>query len=159
MKVRAKLFVGFAIIAAIGVFLGIMGLYIDRRLTNESDDMRIISETRSTITTILSAHYNWRHGLSETVHDGAAFTGSLDSKACGLGKWLSGDEVKNVTDPEVLALLKDIVDPHDFIHTEARDIINDLNIGEKDNAIKDFKDEVLPRTLMVISDLEKINER
>src|SRR5215469_7239281 len=98
MKVRTKLFGGFAIIALIGVSLGIMGLYITRKLTNESDDMRIISETRSSITTILSAHYNWRHGLSETVYDGAEFTGSLDSKACGLGKWLSGDEVKKVTD-------------------------------------------------------------
>src|SRR5215469_1858475 len=142
MKVRAKLFVGFAIIAAIGVFLGIMGLYIDRRLTNESDDMRVISETRSTITTILSAHYNWRHGLSETVHDGADFTGSLDSKACGLGKWLSGDEVKNVTDPEVLLLLQDIVQPHDFIHTEAKAIINDLNTGKEDEATMLFRKEV-----------------
>src|SRR5215469_11434918 len=135
MKVRTKLIGGFLIIAVIGVFLGIMGLYIDRKLTNESDDMRVISETRSTITSILSAHYNWRHGLSETVHDGAAFTGSLDPTTCGLGKWLSGDDVKNVTDPEVLLLLRDIVNPHNFIHTEAWSIINDLKIGEKDNAI------------------------
>src|SRR5215469_13039902 len=132
MKVRTKLTGGFAIIALIGISLGIMGLYITRKLTDESDDMRVISETRSTITTILSAHYNWRHGLSETVHDGAEFTGSLDSTTCGLGKWLSGDDVKNVTDSEVLSLLRDIVAPHNFIHTEARDIINDLGIGATD---------------------------
>jgi methyl-accepting chemotaxis protein len=159
MKVRTKLFGGFIIIAIIGVFLGVIGLYSGQKFTAASEVMLDLSETRSSISSILSSHYNWRHALSETVYGGAAFTGSLDSTACSLGHWLKSDDVKAITDPEVLSLLNQIVAPHDFIHNKARDIISLLNNGENDAAIKLFREEVLPQTQKVISCLESINNR
>jgi methyl-accepting chemotaxis protein len=159
MKVRTKLFGGFVIAAAIGVFLGVMGLYSNQQLTSSSEATLGLSETRSRISSILGSHYNWRHGLSETVHGGAAFTGSLDSTACSLGTWLRSDEIKAVTDPEVLLLLKQIVEPHNFIHGKAGEIINCLDNGETNLSITMFRDEVLPETQKVISSLEKMNAR
>jgi methyl-accepting chemotaxis protein len=76
-----------------------------------------------------------------------------------LGKWLNSDEVKAVTDKEVLALLDQIVAPHDIIHNKARDIIYHLNNGENYAAIKIFNEEVLPETQKVISILESMNTR
>ncbi|MDR0321378.1 MAG: methyl-accepting chemotaxis protein [Treponema sp.] len=159
MKVRTKLFGGFIIIAVIGVFLGVMGLYCGKKFTISSEDMLGLSETRSTISSILSSHYNWRHGLSETVYSGAAFTGSLDSTACSLGNWLKSDEVKEVTDPEVLSLLSQITKPHDFIHNKAREITNYLKNGEANISGRIFRDEILPETQKVISCLENMNNR
>ena len=159
MKVRTKLFGGFIIIALIGVFLGVMGLYSGQKFTASSEDMLGLSETRSTISSILSSHYNWRHGLSEAVYSGSSFTGSLDSTACSLGNWLRSDEVKNITDPDVLTLLSQIVTPHNSIHNKAREIINHLNTGETDAAGKMFREEVLPETQKVISNLESMNNR
>jgi methyl-accepting chemotaxis protein len=159
MKVRTKLFGSFIIVAVIGVFLGVMGLYSGQKFTVSSESMLALSETRSTVSTILSSHYNWRHGLSETVYGGAAFTGSLDSTACSLGKWLGGDEVKALTDPEILSLLGQVVEPHTFIHRKAGEIINLLGNGENDTAITLFREEILPETQKVITSLEKMNTR
>jgi methyl-accepting chemotaxis protein len=159
MKVRTKLFGGFVIAAAIGVFLGVMGLYSNKRLTGSSETTLRLSETRSSISSILGSHYNWRHGLSETVHSGASFTGSLDSSACSLGTWLRSDEVKAITDPEVLSLLKQVVEPHNFIHAKAGEIINHLNNRDTEIARNIFREEVLPETQKVISGLDKMNNR
>jgi methyl-accepting chemotaxis protein len=159
MKIRVKLFGGFFIVVAIGVLLGALGLYSNKKLTASSEDILQLAETRTSISSILSSHYVWRHGMSETVYSEAAFTGSLDSTACSLGKWLNSDEAKKVIDPEVVSMINQIVEPHRFIHNKAGEIINDLKNEEKYETVNKFRVEVLPKTLEVISGLEKMQER
>jgi methyl-accepting chemotaxis protein len=159
MKIRVKLFGGFFIVVAIGAFLGVLGLCSNKKLTSSSEDILQLAETRTNISSILSSHYVWRHGLSEAVYGGSAFTGSLDSTACSLGKYLNSDEVKKVTDPEVISTLNLIIEPHRFIHNKAGEIVNHLKNVETDEAGKKFREEVLPKTLEVISGLEKMQER
>jgi len=159
VKIRTKLFGGFFIVVAIGIFLGALGLYIDTRLTSLSEDVLDLAETRTSISSILSSHYVWRHGLSETVYSGAAFTGSLDSTTCSLGRWVNSDEAKGMTDPAVVSMLSQIIEPHRFIHERAGVIINDLNSGETDEAVSIFRVDVLPKTLEVITGLESMQER
>jgi methyl-accepting chemotaxis protein len=159
MKVRTKLFGGFIIIALIGVFLGVMGLYSGKKFIASSREMHDLSETRSSVSSILSSHYNWRQSLTHTVYNGAEFKGSLDSSTCSLGNWLKSDEVKEITDSEVLSLLSQIVAPHNLIHNKAREIINHLENGEIEIPKKLFNEEVLPETQKVISSLESINNR
>ena len=159
MKIRVKLFGGFFIVVAIGIFLGVLGLYIDTRLTALSEDVLDLANTRTSISSILSSHYVWRHGLSETVYSGAAFTGSVDSTTCSLGRWVNSDEAKGMTDPQVVSMLNQIIEPHRLIHAKAGEIINDLNSGDTDEAIRVFRVEVLPTTLQVITGLESMQER
>ncbi|MDR1838297.1 MAG: methyl-accepting chemotaxis protein [Treponema sp.] len=159
MKIRRKLLVGFSIVVAIGMFLGALGLYIDTRLTSMSEEVLDLANTRTSISSILSSHYVWRHGLSETVYSGAAFTGSLDSTTCSLGRWVNSDEAKGMTDPEVVSLLNQIIEPHRFIHNKAGEIIDDLKNGETSDAITIFRVDVLPKTLEVITGLEKMQEQ
>jgi methyl-accepting chemotaxis protein len=159
MKIRTKLFGSFFIVVAIGVLLGVLGLYSNKKLTSLSEDILNLSETRTSISSILDSHYDWRHGLTETVYSQAAFTGSLDSTACSLGKWLNSDEVKEVTDTEVISLLSLIIEPHSVIHSKAGEIIDHLNSGETDETIKTFRDDVLPKTQEVISSLQKMEDR
>ncbi|MCL2067665.1 MAG: methyl-accepting chemotaxis protein [Treponema sp.] len=158
MKIRTKLFGGFFIVVAIGIFLGSLGLHNDSKLVSLSEDILHLAETRTDISSILNSHYVWRHGLSETVYSEAEFTGSLDSYTCSLGKWLNSDEVRNLTDPEAVSLLEQIVEPHHFIHAKAGEIISHISIGETDEALIKFKAEVLPKTLDVISGLEVMEE-
>jgi len=159
MKIRRKLLVGFSIVVAIGIFLGALGLYIDTRLTSLSEDVLGLADTRTSISSILSSHYVWRHGLSETVYSGAAFTGSLDSTTCSLGKWVNSDEAKGMTDTEVVSMLNQIIEPHRFIHAKAGEVINHLKNGETDQAVAIFRTDILPKTLEVITGLEKMQER
>ncbi|MDR2717741.1 MAG: HAMP domain-containing protein, partial [Treponema sp.] len=159
MKIRSKLFGGFFIVVAIGVFLGVVGFYSNTKFSSSSGDVLRLANTRTSIASILSSHYTWRHGLSQTVYAGTAFTGSLDSSACSLGKWLISDEVKNIVDSEVISLIKQVTEPHHFIHTKAGEIIDHLKKGENDEALKKFTEEVLPKTQEVISNLQKMDER
>jgi methyl-accepting chemotaxis protein len=159
MKIRKKLIGGFSIIVVIGLLLGIVGYYSNIKLTSSSENILHLSEVRMSITSILNAHFIWRQGLTDTVYTGTAFTGSLDSNLCSLGKYLNSDEVKKMTDPEALSLLNNIIEPHRIIHAEAGEIINHLNKGEKDEASRKLKEDILPRTIQVITDLEKIQTR
>jgi methyl-accepting chemotaxis protein/ActR/RegA family two-component response regulator len=124
-----------------------------------SEDVLDLAETRTSISSILSSHYVWRHGLSETVYSEAAFTGSLDSTTCSLGRWVNSDEAKGMTDPEVVSMLSQIIEPHRFIHAKAGEIIDHLKNGETSDAITIFRVDVLPKTLEVITGLEKMQER
>jgi methyl-accepting chemotaxis protein len=159
MKIRTKLFCGFFIVVAIGIFLGVLGLYNNKILTSSLEDILNLSDASTNNSSILNSHYIWRHSLSETVYSDAPFTGSLDSAACSLGRWLNGREVKKITDPDLVSLLGQVVEPHRLIHSKAGEIINHLNNGEKDEAVRIFRVEVLPSTLNVISILEKIQAR
>ena len=159
MKIRAKLFLGFSVTVAIGILLGGLGLFSNKKLVSLSLDMVHIAETKSSISTILNSHFTWRQGITMTVFSGAEFTGSLDAATCSLGKWLESDEVKLVTDPEVRTLLKNIVGPHTLIHSGAAEVIDLLNSGNKDEAYRRFREEILPATQTVISDLETMQDR
>ena len=156
MKIRTKLVGGFAIVALIGAFLGLVGLYSNNELTNAAEDIIHITEVEATVSAIVTSHFNWRQALMETVYTGAPFTGSLDSSSCSLGLWLNSDDINAITDPELQTLLRHITTPHNFIHNKAREIINLLSNGSHDEALKILNDDVLPNTLAVINDLQHI---
>jgi len=159
IKLRVKLFIAFTVVAVIGIILGITGLYSNNRLTNASVYMLEITKTASQVSSILNSHYTWRHGLSQTVYSGSDFTGSLDPATCSLGRWLNSDDLKDVTDNEVLSLLNRIKEPHNTIHNNAQIIMNLLNRGEKEQAAQYFQRDVLPQTQEVINGLQQISER
>ena len=158
MKVRTKLVGGFAIIAIIGAFLGVVGLFSNNRLTDEASEIIDIADIEANISKILNSHYEWRHGLMQTVYMEEPFTGSLDSRACSLGLWLNSDEARSITDPELKTLIQNIVTPHNIIHDRAREIINQKNNGNDEAAYRIFRTEVLPNTDVVISDLQRMYE-
>ncbi|MDR2924323.1 MAG: methyl-accepting chemotaxis protein [Treponema sp.] len=159
MKIRTKFFGSFLIVVTIGIFLGALGLYSNKKLTSSSEDILHLAETRSSVSSILVSHFIWRHVLSQTVYANETFTGSLDSDTCSLGKWLDSDEAKKITDADVVSLLSEIVEPHRFIHAKAGEIVNHLKNGKTDEALKKFREDVLPKTHEVISGLQKIDER
>jgi len=159
MKIRTKLFGSFFIIVAIGVFLGIVGYFSNMKLTSSSADILHLSKVRMNITSILNSHFIWIQGLSNTVYAGVPFTGSLDSSSCSLGRYMLSEEREEVTDKEAVSLLNQVVEPHYYIHNKARGIIEFLNIDEKDKAVKSLVGDIYPRTIEVISDLEKIETR
>ncbi|MCL2496654.1 MAG: methyl-accepting chemotaxis protein [Clostridiales bacterium] len=159
MKVRAKLLTGFAIIAAIGMVLGLAGIFALQMTKDYSVEISSLAATSNGASNVLNAHYTWRHGLTEAVLTGGEFTGSLDPDSCALGKWLGSAEAKSISDPEILDLLRQIESPHYFIHTKAGGIIGQVNAGELEAAKADLVEVILPRTQEVISLLMKVEER
>ncbi|MDR2596715.1 MAG: methyl-accepting chemotaxis protein [Treponema sp.] len=159
MKIRAKLFGGFALVVLIGVLLGAVGYYSNTKLTSSSEEILLLSEVRMSITSILNSHFIWREELSDAVYTGTAFSGSLDSATCSLGKYLNSDEIKKMTDPEALSLLNQIIEPHRLIYVKAGETINHLNKGEKDEAVKKLREDIIPELSEIINDIEKIETR
>ena len=159
MKIRTKLSSGFFVILAIGVFLGVVGFYSTRVLVASSAGILSTAEARTNITTALTGHYVWRHGLTEAVYAGTEFTGSLDHTSCAFGNWLSSDYAQQVSDPEIIRFRDSIIEPHRFIHNEARIILEHLRNGNQEEALRMLRSEVLPATQTVINGLEGINGR
>ena len=159
MTIRKKILLGFMLIAAIGMILGVFGLVSFGRLANLTHELKDLSAESKSVSEVLIAHYNWRNGLMMTVMTGAEFSGSLDPSTCALGKWMESDESKLVNDTEVLGLLDQVLAPHDYIHREAEKLLNYYENGEVDNARIMLETDVLPQTESVISLLRQIVAR
>jgi len=159
MRIRSKVFCGFGAIAIIGAFLGLMGLYGERKLTMASTDLLAFSKTGSSLSTILASHHEWRQNLSNAVYIGTAFTGSLDPTTCALGRWLLSEEANNLADPQMLELLHSITETHNHMHNEARTVIDDIAGGNQVAAESHFESRVLSDASVVIAGLEGMQER
>jgi len=159
MKIRTKILGGFGAIAIIGVFLGLMGLYSERKLTSASGDIRDLAKVGSNVSVVLAAHHEWRQELSNAVYRGLAFTGSLDPKTCTLGRWLESDEARSVTDPFTLALINSITETHEHMHISASTVLRHIAAGNSAAAETYFEDTILPDASIVIAGLEGINDR
>jgi len=159
MKVRAKMFTGFVIVAAIGILLGVAGIIALQIIKTSTAEISSLQLTNSGAISVLNAHYTWRHGLTESVLTGGDFTGSLDPNTCRLGIWLDSDDAKNITDPVVLDLLRQIEGPHRFIHTGAKETVAHVQAGELDEAKENLVGSILPRTQEVISLLAEVETR
>jgi len=159
MKIRAKLFTGFIIVTLIGVLLGIIGIVAISSIQTGSKNIASLQETSSGASTVLNAHYIWRQNLTESVLTGSGFTGSLDPVTCALGKWLGSDEAKGITDDQILSLLRQAEEPHRFIHTESRLIVEHLEAGRAEEATALLVGAILPRTQEVIAILTDVESR
>jgi len=147
------------IIALIAMTMGIFGLI--SILTLEGATNRIVQFTKEAgqITAVLNAHYTWRQGLTEATLLGAEFKGSLDPRTCALGQWENSKEAQDMNDPELISMLKQLREPHTFIHNDAKTLIALFQDGNLEEARDHLKDVILPKTTEVISILTNMEAR
>ena len=159
MTIRKKILLGFGAIALIGVILGATGFFSVANLTGQSKELHELAAENLGICSVLNAHYVWRQGITEAVLTESAFTGSVDPNTCALGKWLGSDEAKRIDDPQILSMLASIKEPHEYIHTEARQIVAYIEAGNRTEAMDHLVNGVLPKTQEVITLLTQMQER
>jgi len=159
MKIRAKLFTGFIIVTILGVLLGAVGIVSTLMIRDKSEEIASVQEVSSGASGVLNAHYIWRHNLTEAVLTGGNFTGSLDANTCALGRWLSSEDARGITDADVLSLLRQVETPHRFIHTEAAAVVESIEAGNLEEAKRVLVEAILPRTQEVISLLTDVETR
>ena len=158
MKLRSKIIAGFLAIAAMGWLLGIAGLIAVQWVSRLSDEQEAVRMSYVDAANVLSDHYEWRHSLITAVSSGTGFTGSTDPTTCALGKWLASDSSKT-DDAELASLFAAVTEPHDYIHHEAEQINALIAAGKQQEAMKDFEENVLPRTNETISLIGQIENR
>jgi len=159
MKIRTKILGGFMIMTLVAVILGTTGLLSTIKLDGIATELYELQHESHSVSRILNAHYTWRQGLTESVLTGSEFKGSLDPHSCALGQWYDSDEAKNMSDPELLALLKKLEDPHESIHSDAKHVVAFIQDGDL-AAAKDYLENVIfPKTTEVIAVLTEMQAR
>ena len=69
-----------------------------------------------------TAHYKWSSGLSNTLYEGAEFTGSTDPTTCVLGQWIYGDA--GTEDSVMLELRAELEPLHKELHNSANYVLD-----------------------------------
>ncbi|MDR0293493.1 MAG: methyl-accepting chemotaxis protein [Oscillospiraceae bacterium] len=159
MSLRVRILGSFILVALVGIAMGIVGMVSFHKISSLNSDLSIISDTCNDTASVLTAHFKWRHSLTEAAMIGGAFTGSLDPETCALGTWMKSDAIKKVTDPQLLVLLEQVKAPHTQIHNAAKNVVSDIGHGDLDVAQDYLERELLPMTQTVIDLLEKMNVR
>ena len=159
MKLRTKILMGFMIMTILATIIGSAGLISTIMMNDISKELHDLQEEHASISKILNAHYAWRQSLTEAVLTGEEFTGSLDPQTCALGKFLNNGFVKRITDPVLLGYLRDIKDPHDTIHSDAKAVVTLIRDGKLSEASDFLKEEVFPMTDKVIAVLGSMQTR
>jgi methyl-accepting chemotaxis protein len=86
-------------------------------------------------------HLRWLEGLDLMLMTGKEFTGGLDPKGCAFGKWYFDFHSDN---PELMARLKKIEEPHAKLHHYGADISEAYKSGNKAKALQIYHDDLLP---------------
>ncbi|MCL1805372.1 MAG: methyl-accepting chemotaxis protein [Clostridiales bacterium] len=159
MKIRTKILCGFIVMAVIAVILGGAGLIATMSLDNITTELKELQHESDSVSNVLNAHYVWRQSLTESVLLGVEFTGSLNPHTCALGVWHDSDEARNMRDPTLLAMLASLDDPHEFIHTEAANVVALMRAGDTDGATEYLNNVIFPKTAEVISILSNMQSR
>jgi len=159
MKLRTKMLGGFMVVTLVAVILGVTGMLSAMMLNGISTELYELQHESNSIAKILNAHHTWRQGLTESVLTGNEFRGSLDPHSCMLGQWYNSDEAKNITDPELLSMLKKLDAPHAAIHTEAKTVVAFMQAGDFESARNYLEDAIIPQTAEVISILTGMQAR
>lgn len=124
-----------------------------------SRDYRVVSDNRdnqAATQTALAMHYQWRELLQESIVEGTDFQGSLDSKACLLGRWMAQTDESDLSNPMIRNTLTSLQEPHQNMHSQAAEILI-LAKTDKDAAYQRFIQEIKPLTSQVIDGLDKIS--
>ena len=159
MRIHTKILGGFMLTTVLGLILGIVSILLTSQLTSGPRDLHGLQSEITDFTSILNAHYTWRNNLTETVLTGKEFTGSLDPTACALGKWMNSEVASKVTDSVILQHLSNVKAPHDFIHNEAKKVVDMIKTGDKDGAEDELINVILPKFADVVTELSGIMNR
>jgi methyl-accepting chemotaxis protein len=141
------------------IILVVVNLVSITTIENLSTELRDLHEEYNSISGVLDAHYVWRQGITEAVLIGSEFKGPLDPNTCDLGKWLGSDHAKNLTDPELLSKVKQIEEPHTFIHYEASTVLKLIKDGNLYEAQTCLGKAIYPKATEVISLLVDMRAR
>ena len=106
---------------------------------------------------MVSAHYDWVLKLTNSLHTGERFEGSLDPNTCSFGTWLAENETK-ITDDEIEGRIKLIKEVHSEIHAFASDV-NTLNEEQRLEKYDEFITVYEPKINTLIDNLKGISNR
>lgn len=158
MKFRTRIITGFTILVAIGLILGAIGLVSTQQMAKISKEQAELRQSYADAAAVLTAHYEWRQGLTIAATTGTKFDGSTDPATCKLGQWLASDSSKT-DDAEIQQLFAAVKEPHNYIHAQAEVLNRMIAQGRTTEAMSLFQNEILPRTNETVALIQEMENR
>ena len=98
---------------------------------------------------IKSAHLAWAHRVKDILVDSTQTqfkNVQLDPAKCTFGKWLHGDEAKQlaVEHPGLAKALQAVKEPHAKLHQSAAQILKQVQAGDRQGAARTFREVTQP---------------
>jgi methyl-accepting chemotaxis protein len=137
---------GFAIVAAITLVVGLVGLFGTSSLVSKHDQLARANGVARELLQRELDHLKWRQKLGEFQRNERLTTLDVqkDDHLCGFGKWFFGEQRKQAEAlvPALAPLLAKIEDPHRRLHRAALHIEEQLRSGHRAEAVAFFGQDV-----------------
>ena len=154
-SIRRRILDGYFKVLLPSVLLGVITIICLSVLFKFYGNATTLDADRAEISNTISSHYQWRSDLINSLETGSAFTGSLNSKTCSFGQWLSDYEASGAAG-QIGATAQSITKTHDEIHALAEELLN-LRSTDPALASERFFAELDPKTADVIDGLYEID--
>jgi methyl-accepting chemotaxis protein len=155
---RKKIFIALGTLTILVILQSVVSFVLLNIIRDASDKEVFQADTVTTVNEIEVAHYKWLQGLTLTVYTGSEFTGGLDPTACALGTWLSSEDSTSYDDSSFQTLHNHIQTPHSTLHETASQILNLIEAGNHDEAVRLYAEVITPSMEQTLADLASMQE-
>ncbi len=127
------------------------------QLCKEYDAAKIINPVafEAKIRKFDTDHYKFVENLATSIISKSDFEGQCDPTQCAFGKWLAGEEARQVENPVVAAALRDIVETHKHLHESAGEIREILKAGKEADAVAKAGEIYTAKTVPAVTENQK----
>jgi methyl-accepting chemotaxis protein len=157
MTARKKIILGFVSVFVVGMVIAIYSLCAINSIMSMSQVEKKFSQIITKVSDTMTAHLNWRHSLTVAVYTGADFSGSLDPSACALGVFKQDRDAISLANDDIRQMLIEIDVPHNFIHNNAKKVLDLQREGKETEAYDFFEGQILPQitaTTDILADIQ-----
>ena len=155
MKNRIRILIALILVVAMGAALGVIGLQIKKG----ADELYKLHNESCAFADMINRHHMWRNGLIKAIENMEEFPGSLNPHICAYGNWLKSDVAEGISDPEILALMEELLKPHIDAHENAIPVVKYIDEGNQDAAMREAAERVFPELVTVKDLYARMGER
>jgi len=118
LKLRTRIVGGLLCVFMLTVVIGVGSFHTITRVTNIKIDAFQLTELSDTANALVEAHHIWRYNLAWAFLYDRPFGGGLNPHTCIYGRWLEGPMPHMIDDPQVLARIDAVFQPHYDLHVQ-----------------------------------------
>ena len=159
LKLRTRIIGGLLLVFMLAVALGVFSIYTTAYVSSEQEYIYLLTELADTANNLVEAHHVWRYNLAWAFLYDRPFTGGLDPHTCIYGRWLEGPMPHMIDDPQILALIEAIFQPHYDLHVQGGVALRLRNEGNMEEALHLLYTVVFPAGIESTNQINALRDR
>ncbi len=142
LKIGTKLLIGFGVVAALVVVIGLVGIFGNNNVADNYDSAIVNKDMSQFLDQKLNDHYVWMQGLTDHVFLGSDLGIQLDWHLCGFGKWYydikDNPEKYNALSAEEKKVFDAMEETHTHLHQSGQEIRDIDSYSEEGKSAEDI---------------------